>query len=61
MDKKAMIERLRILADKLEREESETIRYLGEDGAIHEIPLGVRVTHIPKVANQSYLSLHKYG
>lgn len=57
MDNKAIAERLRMLADKLEREDVETIRYLGEDGNMHEVPVDVRVAYLPKVANQSMVGV----
>lgn len=61
MDNKAIAKRLRMLADKLEREDTETITYLGEDGNIHKVPVCVRVEHLPKVANKPCLSLPKYS
>jgi hypothetical protein len=53
MNRQSTIEKLRALADRLEKPDTEIVQYLGEDGNIHEIPIDTRVTHIPKEAGSA--------
>lgn len=54
MNNERVIKQLRTIADRIEAESRETVRYLGEDGNVHVVPVNVRVLHLPRVANQRH-------